>query len=203
MEDFYNNPLKGGGVSLETCICMLITKDTLELKQLFQQGCIFAYPTEAVYGLGCDPDNEDAVLKLLKIKNRPVNKGLILVASDFSQVEKYLKPLNSKQKKQSEPSATTYVYPALDSAPKWLTGNFNSLAIRISKHPLTHELCKTLGSAIVSTSANLSGQEPAINTTEVENLFNGLIDAILDGNTGNSLKPSTIRDSISGEIIRP
>ncbi|MCF6190425.1 MAG: Sua5/YciO/YrdC/YwlC family protein [Cocleimonas sp.] len=181
---------------------MLITKTTDDLKRLFQKGGVFAYPTEAVYGLGCDPDNKKATLRLLVLKQRPISKGLILVASDFSQVKKYLKPLSDEQLALTQPSATTYIYPALDSAPKWLTGDFDSLAIRISQHPTVRELCETLDSALVSTSANLSGQMPAKTASEVAKQFDDKIDAILDGNTGNLLTPTVIRDSISGEIIR-
>ena len=187
---------------------MFITTHTKELLPHFQQGAVFAYPTEAVYGLGCDPDNESAVMQLLAIKQRPVNKGLILIASDFSQVEKYLKPLNDAQQKLTHPSETTYIYPALDSAPKWLTGDFDSLAVRVSKLDIIQELCSSLNSALVSTSANLTGQEPARSFEEALAYFqhptdkNTAIDAILNAETGDLLNPTEIRDSISGQIIR-
>ncbi len=181
---------------------MLITDKPDDLTTLFSQGAVFAYPTEAVFGLGCDPDNENAVRRLLTIKKRPVSKGLILIASDFSQVSKYLKPLTNDQNALTLPSATTYVFPALESTPVWLTGNFNSLAVRITRHPLARELCDTLGSAIVSTSANISGQDPARSVDEVVKQLGDKIDLIVDGKLGESQKPSVIRDSISGEIIR-
>ena len=181
---------------------MVITKDIDKIVESLQQGGIIAYPTEAVYGLGCDPDNESAVLRLLEIKQRPVNKGLILVAADFSQVEKYLKPLTEQQQKFTQPSETTYIYPALESAPRWLTGDFNSLAVRISKHPLVREICLQFNSALVSTSANLSGDEPAKNAQQVSLTLGDSIDAILDGEIGDLVKPTEIRDSISGQIIR-
>ena len=181
---------------------MLITQQTSDVLETFQSRGIFAYPTEAVYGLGCDPDSEEAVQKILLLKKRPIKKGLILIASNFSQVEKYLKPLNKSQQAFTVPSETTYIFPALESTPKWLTGDFNSLAIRISKHPIVRELCETLDSAVVSTSANLSGQTPAKTAIEVSDQFGDQIDAILDGNTGDLLTPTVIRDSISGEIIR-
>ncbi|MEB8432569.1 Sua5/YciO/YrdC/YwlC family protein [Cocleimonas sp. KMM 6892] len=181
---------------------MLITKKPQELINILRNGGVFAYPTEAVYGLGCNPDNEQAVNKILELKQRSVDKGLILIASDFSQVEKYLKPLNPDQLAFIRPSQTTYIYPASDTAPKWLTGNFNSLAVRISKLAIIQELCSTLDSALVSTSANLSGQEPARSCAEVDSVFHNKIDAILDGETGDLLTPTEIRDSITGEIIR-
>ncbi|MEH6456901.1 MAG: Sua5/YciO/YrdC/YwlC family protein [Cocleimonas sp.] len=181
---------------------MLITKNLKDIKCHFIEGAVFAYPTEAVYGLGCDPSNEAAVTRLLEIKQRPVNKGLILIASDFSQVEIYLKPLTENQLAFTQPSETTYIYQAKESAPKWLTGDFNSLAVRITKHPLVRQLCKELNSALVSTSANLTGEEPAKTADEVAIALDGLIDVILDGETGELDKPTQIRDSISGQIIR-
>ena len=181
---------------------MVITKDIGKIVERLQQGGIIAYPTEAIYGLGCDPDNESAVRRLLEIKQRPVNKGLILIAANFSQVEKYLKPLTEQQQKLTQPSETTYIYPALETAPRWLTGNFNSLAVRISKHPLVREICLQFNSALVSTSANLSGDEPAKNARQVSLTLGDNIDAILDGETGDLDKPTEIRDSISGQIIR-
>ena len=181
---------------------MIISKDPQDLINTFQTGGVIAYPTEAIYGFGCDPDNEQAVLKLLDIKKRPANKGLILVAARFDQVEKYLKPLSSEQYDFTLPSETTYIFPALESAPKWLTGDFDSLAIRISKHPLVNALCTEFDSAVVSTSANLSGEEPAETSKEIENKFNHTVDAVLDGKVGSALKPSTIFDTVSGKVIR-
>jgi len=139
---------------------------------------------------------------LLEIKQRPIKKGLILIASDFSQVESYLKPLKKKQFSCSQPSETTFVYPAKESAPKWLTGEFDSLAIRVTTHPLVRDLCENLNSALISTSANLTGEEPARTATEVSVALNGLIKIILDGQVGELDKPTQIRDSISGQIIR-
>lgn len=181
---------------------MLITQNPDDIQSHFKRGAVFAYPTEAVYGLGCDPENESAVKQLLDIKQRPVNKGLILIASDFSQVESYLQALNIDQLAYTKASETTYIYPAKASAPKWLTGDFDSLAVRITKHPLVRELCKKLDSALVSTSANLTGEEPARTALEVAEALDGLIEVILDGKTGELDKPTQIRDSISGQIIR-
>lgn len=181
---------------------MIISKDPQDLINTFQAGGVIAYPTEAIYGFGCNPDNEQAVLKLLDIKKRSVNKGLILVAAHFDQIEKYLKPLSSEQYDFTLPNEITYIFPALESSPKWLTGDFDSLAIRISKHPLVNALCSTLDSALVSTSANLSGEEPAETCEQVESRFKHTVDAILDGEVGNSLKPSAIFDIVSGKFIR-
>jgi L-threonylcarbamoyladenylate synthase len=181
---------------------MQYTQNPLDIIEHFRSGKVFAYPTEAMFGLGCDPDNQEAVNKLLLLKNRSVKKGLILIASDFLQVQKYLKPLSEKQRQYTQASTTTYIYPALDSAPDWLTGDYNSLAVRITTHPVVRELCITLDSAIISTSANISGKEPARTVEEISMQFDHKISMILEGELGKSQKPSTIRDSISGKIIR-
>jgi len=173
-----------------------------DLIKPFKHGEIFAYPTEAVYGLGCDPDNEQAVMRLLAVKQRPINKGLILIVSDFSQVKKYLQPLLPVQLPYTLPSDTTYIFPALDSAPAWLTGDFKSLAIRVTKHPIARELCQALQSAIISTSANLSGQAPAETVEQLTAQLGNKIDCRLVGALGESQKPSVIRDSLTGKVIR-
>lgn len=181
---------------------MLITKRIEDITTVFKQGGVFAYPTESVFGLGCDPENEVAISKLLAIKERPVHKGLILIASDFSQVEKYLQPILPSQIQFTTASETTYIFPALASTSTYLTGDFSSLAIRVTTHPLVRSLCTVLDSAIVSTSANTSGQPPAKSVEAVSDQLSKKIDALLDGELGKLSKPTQIRDSISGEIIR-
>ncbi len=186
---------------------MLLTSSTEEIIPVFQQGGLFAYPTEAVYGIGCDPENEAAVTRLLALKQRPLNKGLILVAADISQVTNYLKLQPGTRRLLLAPSDTTYVFPASKQTPVWLTGDFDTLAVRISKHPLVHELCLVLESAIVSTSANMTGQPPAMDFDAVQQLARQLpetdtFDAILKGETMGQQKPSRIVDAISGTILR-
>lgn len=181
---------------------MLLTILPNKLIQPLQQGGVIAYPTEAVFGLGCDPLNETAVMRLLSLKQRPIDKGLILIAADFSQVVDFLLPLSSQQKKYTQASETTWIFPAKHSAPDWITGRFDSIAVRITQHPPIKQLCQLMDSALVSTSANLSGQAPAKSAKEVLLQFNDRLDAVLDQEVGRLLKPTEIRDSFSGEVIR-
>ena len=181
---------------------MLLTSNPKKLIAPLQQGGVIAYPTEAVFGLGCDPLNETAVMRLLSLKQRSIDKGLILIASDFSQVADFLLPLNDQQQKHTQPSATTWIFPAKSNAPNWITGRFDSIAVRITKHSPVQQLCELFGSALVSTSANLSGRPPAKNSNEVIKQFDQLLDAVLDREVGALLKPTEIRDSISGKTIR-
>ena len=170
-----------------------------------KKGCIVAYPTEAVFGLGCDPANPRAVAKLLALKNRPWQQGLILLAASLQQIEPWLQPLNDthlRRLSKSWPGPTTWLLPAADACPNWLTGTNDTLAVRISAHPLVRSLCDILNAPVVSTSANRSGQQPARSVLDIRLRFGTRIDFVLPGTTGNQLRPSCIRDLASGEIIR-
>jgi L-threonylcarbamoyladenylate synthase len=170
------------------------------------QGKLIAYPTEAVWGIGCDPFNESAVLRLLAIKQRPVEKGLILVAADLSQIAELVSGLPSALKEQlnsSWPGPTTWLIPdERNLYPAWIKGEHASIAIRVSAHPLVKSLCEGFGKPIVSTSANTSGQPEIRTQSIVEKQFTGSIDYILPGKLGEQSSPSQIRDLISGEILR-
>ena len=160
-----------------------------------RNGGIIAYPTETVYGLGCDPYNPDAVLRLLALKQRDWKKGLILVASDVSQIQSLIQVDDLSQLKQTisrESEPTSWVLPASRHLPLWIRGEHDSVAIRISKHPCIVDLCDTLGQAIVSTSANPSTRKPAINALQIKRYFNDQLDAILHSASPCNKKPSQI-----------
>lgn len=175
--------------------------------EALQQGGVIAYPTEAVYGLGCDPDNKAAVMALLAIKQRPVEKGLILVAANYSQLLPYVDdkaiPLEKRyQIFSSWPGHISWVMPASKTAPKWLTGQFDSIAVRVSAHPVVQQLCHAYGKPLVSTSANLSGQPAIIDKAELEQSLGDKLSAIMPGALGGATQPSQIRDALSGNIVR-
>jgi L-threonylcarbamoyladenylate synthase len=170
-----------------------------------KDGGIIAYPTEAVFGLGCDPSDPLAVARLLAIKHRPVSKGLILIAGDRAQLDPWLQPLPTELEQRlrhSWPGPITWLIPAADDCPGWLTGQHSTLAVRVSAHPLVRALCKRLDGALVSTSANISDQPPARSVLEVQLRFATDIDYILNGPLGGLQQPTTIRDLVSGRIIR-
>jgi len=174
--------------------------------KLIQKGGVIAYPTEAVYGLGCHPLDEMAVNRLLQIKQRDPGKGLILIADDIKKLEPFLKPLSKSDRNklnQSWPGAVTWLIPAQDWVPNWLTGWHSTLAVRVTAQPIAAALCKSAGMPIVSTSANLAGKHPARNSLQVRLQFGEQLDAILSGNTDTKAKPSLIRDLQTGHVIRP
>ncbi len=175
---------------------------------VLQHGGIIAYPTEAVYGLGCDPKNLSALKKLLVIKQREKEKGLILVAANFEQLKPYLLPLekNIEEKLlkswQDSHRPTTWIVPVKKEVSDYLKGRFDTLAVRVSKHPIVKELCEKFNGAIVSTSANISGQESVRTVEQVKQIFENKIDFILDGETDLNAQPSEIRDALTNKIIR-
>lgn len=167
---------------------------------------VIAYPTEAVFGLGCDPDSEEAVSILLSLKRRSWEKGLILIASDYKQLIPYINhsALNKAQRTamfSTWPGPITWVIPSCPETPRFLTGCFNSLAVRISAHPVVQKLCRQYGKPLVSTSANYSKQEPCRNVNEVKKQF-GAAFPVLEGKVSSYCNPSEIRDALSGEQIR-
>ncbi|AFJ03230.1 Sua5/YciO/YrdC family protein [Methylophaga frappieri] len=169
-----------------------------------QAGGVIAYPTEAVYGLGCDPDDEIALLELLQIKQRPFDKGLILISADFNQLQDYILPLPAAMLQQvmsSWPGPNTWLVPARPDINPLLSGGRDTLAVRVTDHPLAASLCRAFGKPLVSTSANLTGREPVKTGYQVRWQLPKL-DYILAGPCGGQLRPSTIRDAKTGAVLR-
>ncbi|WP_421165000.1 Sua5/YciO/YrdC/YwlC family protein [Aeromonas dhakensis] len=173
-----------------------------------QHDGVIAYATEAVFGLGCDPDSEAAVQRLLAIKQRPVEKGLILIAAELAQLQDYidLDQLTSEQLARVEaswPGPFTWIMPARPDTPAWLTGQFDTLAVRVTAHSQVQALCRAFGKPLVSTSANLTGEEPARRLADIGELLASQLAYILPGEVGGQANPSEIKDARTGAVIRP
>jgi len=170
-----------------------------------RQGQVIAYPTEAVYGFGCDPFRADAVTRLLEIKRRNVDKGLILVAASWKQVESLAQPIPPRALAQvlaTWPGPFTWVFPATEAAPDWISGRHETIALRVSAHPVVCELCQAFGGPIVSTSANRESEPPLRDFRTVQMMFGKQIDYILPGKVSGQNNPTTIRDAVSGIVLR-
>ena len=168
-------------------------------------GGVIAYPTEAVWGLGCDPLDVEAVARILAIKERPASMGLILIAADMTQLEPWIEPVSQQIQARiaaTWPGPVTWVLPARAWVPAWVHGGRGSLAVRVTAHAQCAALCRATGFPIVSTSANRSGRPPARTGIQVRRWFGSELDLILDGATGGRERPSEIRDAISGLPIR-
>ena len=171
------------------------------------RGGVIAYPTEGVWGLGCDPRDEAATLRLLALKQRDVEKGLILIAADEAQLAPYIDmaALDDAQRtavRASWPGAHTWIVPASPAAPRWITGAHAGIAVRVSAHPLVVALCKAFAGALVSTSANRAGAPAAQRVEQLDPHIVAGVDALLAGETGGLARPSEIRDARSGSVLR-
>ncbi|MDP2827163.1 MAG: Sua5/YciO/YrdC/YwlC family protein [Sulfuricellaceae bacterium] len=175
-----------------------------KLRRHLKQGGVIAYPTESCYGLGCDPRNRRAVMRLLSIKGRPQSKGLILIGATFSQLKSYASPLNGEQWRQISPTwpgPVTWLLPAARSTPSWLSGHHASIAVRVTAHPLASRLCKSVNTALVSTSANRAGLKPARTYADCVKTFGNSV-LVVPGMTGKRRHPSTIMELTTGRKIR-
>jgi L-threonylcarbamoyladenylate synthase len=172
---------------------------------VIRAGGVIAYPTEAVWGLGCDPLEVEAVARILAIKERPVSMGLILIAAEMAQLRPWIEPVPPDAETRiaaTWPGPVTWVFPAQPWVPHWVHGGRGSLAVRVTAHAQSAALCRAAGHAIVSTSANRSGRAPARTGVQVRHWFRGELDLIVGGATGGRDRPSEIRDALSGRPIR-
>jgi L-threonylcarbamoyladenylate synthase len=170
--------------------------------RVLKQGGIVAYATEYCFGLGCDPFNRDAVLRLLRIKRRPVKKGLIVLAADTGQLTPYIEAIPAPVL-ASWPGPHTWLLLPRPGVPGWITGRHAKIAVRVTAHAQAAALCHAAGMAIVSTSANRAGEVPARTDRAVARRFGKQVDFILPGNVGKAPAPTPIRDAVTAELIRP
>ena len=169
-----------------------------------RQGGVVAYPTESVYGLGCDPLNPEALGVLYDIKQRPRDKGVIIIADSVHPLNSLVRLPAGKLGKalmDSWPGPTTWVLPAGNSAPTWLQIG-GKIAVRVTDHPVAAALARACGGIVVSTSANRAGHPPARSALKTRMLFGSLLDYVVPGPTGRRARPSGIRDGATGEWLR-
>lgn len=179
--------------------------DYIFVTKILKQGGIIAYPTEAVFGLGCNPFNQTAVNKLLQLKQRDVAKGLILIASSWEQVKSLVTEIPEKNLTAvlaSWPGPHTWLFPANEKVPYWIKGEHSSVALRITAHPIAKAICAAFGGPVVSTSANVANLQPAKTAEEVLTQFPQGIDYIVPGDVGSLLNPTPIRDALTSKILR-
>lgn len=174
---------------------------------LLRAGGVLAYPTEAVYGLGCDPHDRAAFERLFALKQRPPTQGVLLIASDLAQVERYIDlaavPAEvMAQVQASWPGPHTWIFPRSAAVPEWVAGAHAGIALRVTAHAPAAALCRAFGGALVSTSANPHGQPSARAAATVDAYFGAALDGLLDAPLGDQQRPTVIRDALSGAIIR-
>lgn len=170
-----------------------------------RRGGLVAYPTEGVFGLGCDPRDAEALARLVALKGRPAAAGLILIAAEFSQLAPWLAPLDPALEARAAatwPGPVTWIWPATKAIDPQLSGGRATLAVRVTAHPTANALCHAFGGALVSTSANRHGEPPARSAAEVQRGFGAALDAIIDAPCGGLPGPTEIRDALTGAVLR-
>ena len=171
--------------------------------QLLHAGSVIAYPTEAVWGLGCDPHNENAINQLLELKGRPANKGLILIASSVNQIANILDQLSARDRKKviaTWPGPVTWVLPHFGTVSPLVSGGRDTVAVRVTAHPLASALSESFGGALISTSANPTGFAPAKTRLRIAQYFGAEL-PVVNGELGGLDKPTMIR-TLDGKLLR-
>ncbi|MBC7192685.1 L-threonylcarbamoyladenylate synthase [Marinobacter sp.] len=178
----------------------------LMARRVLAAGGVIAYPTEGVWGLGCDPWDRQAVERILHLKQRPEAKGMILVASSVDQVAFLLERIPASLRDQALrhwPGPVTCLIPDPDGqVPEWVRGKHNTIAVRVSDHPVVRSLCEAAGYPLVSTSCNPAGRPPARTSWQVRRYFNDRLDWLVPGALGGNRQPSRILDISSGTWLR-
>ncbi len=183
-----------------------MNEDTLRKAiSALRAGGVISYPTEAVFGLGCDPRNDAALARIIDIKGRAAHKGFILIAGSLEQLLPFLAPVQPEWQTQFDavwPGPVTMVVPCAPGNSDLLSGGRETLAVRVSAHPVVQTLCAQFGGPIVSTSANRSGEEPCRDTASATQLFGTEVDATVDGKVGTLSAPTRIIDVCTGQRLR-
>lgn len=171
--------------------------------EYLKQGEIIAYPTEAVYGLGCDAFNKKAVEKLKQLKKRDLKKGFILLISKFEQLKPLIQDVDDElleKVRASWPGHTTWIFPKSHTVPQWISLDGKTIAVRLSAHPVCQKLSESM--VIVSTSANISGAPAIRNIEEFSDWHDLDIQGVVEGELGGAARPSEIYDVITNQQLR-
>ena len=206
----------------------LITDSTVQAAHWLKEGQLLVYPTESVWGIGCDAYDKEAVQRILEIKQRPQAKGMIVITDSVERLASLLSSLTDEQRAPILKSwqadsghnndddlhykqAHTWLLPIpqtlATTIPPWITGQHQTVAVRVIAHPVIRQLCEQLVSAnnpfglLVSTSCNPSGQLPAVTFNDAYAYFGEQVSYLKAETLGYTL-PSQIRDATTGLIIR-
>ena len=175
---------------------------TAQLRVILEAGGVIAYPTEGVWGLGCLPGHEAAVMRLLELKSRSVDKGLILLGTDVAQFDALAPGLVDGIPEPDE-APVTWLVPHADRVPYWIHGGQIRVAVRLTRPPVVAQICSSVGLPVVSTSANPASAPPALTEAVVRDYFADKLDAIVAGSLGGASGPSKIVDLATGDVVRP
>lgn len=172
--------------------------------RILLNGGVIAYPTEGVYGIGCLPGNTEAVERILDIKGRKANAGLILIAADLGLLSGWIAPSGAEVERLLQPvdRPTTWIVTAHPGVSPLLSGGRTTLAVRVTRHPLAAAMSRATCGPLVSTSANRSGKKPAMSGLDARLRLGAELDAVVCGALGGAAGPSEIRVAADNRVIR-
>ena len=172
--------------------------------RVLRAGGVIAYPNESVFGLGCLPDSEQAVERVLRLKGRNRSLGLILIAAEWEQFDGWAADLDlaCDPRELRRSRGVTWVVAAARRAPEWITGGRPTIAVRRSLHPQAAALSLAVESPLVSTSCNPHGLPPARTSEKAGEYFAGEVDWVMPGECGPLKGPTEIRDAATGAVLR-
>ena len=184
-------------------------RDLLKVVDILRDGGVIIYPTDTVYGMGCDINNKKAVERIAKIKGlKPEKANLSIICYDLSHITDFAKHVDNrtfKMMKKGLPGPFTFILEASSSIPKIFTAKKKTIGIRIPEHSIPRELVRLLGNPIVTTSIRDEDDiiEYSTDPELIYEKFEGLVDCVIDGGYGNQVA-STIVDCSFGEaeVIR-
>ena len=176
------------------------------LSKAVEKAAVIAYPTDTIWGFGCHPLCASAAIRIMNIKQRGLEKGLILLSPELDYCKPYISDDLSSQQiellQESSSHPVTWLVPASPSCPVWLTGQHATIAIRLTSHPFIVSLCSAMQAPIVSTSANRHGKPSVRNAQQARRQFANELDHIITGfNTGTG-SASEIKSLRSGLVFR-
>lgn len=179
----------------------MLDRHVSQAHTILRHGGVIAYSTETVLGLGCNPYNQEAVNRILWLKNRAVESGLIVLVNNIEILQKYSQALTQENiTTLTATENTSWLLPASNTVPNWITGAHSKVAVRITDHPLAGPLSSAT-EGIVSTSANISSYKTLTSQSEIRDWFGPHVDYILTNRSGSG-EPSNICDLLTGEKLR-
>jgi L-threonylcarbamoyladenylate synthase len=166
--------------------------------QIVRKGGLVVYPTETVYGLGCDPFNIEAVKRILKVKGNR-SKPLPILAASIVDADKvaFVSPNGKRLAAKFWPGPLTMVFPKKPNFPDDVTFSLDSVGLRIPDNDVALHLIRLCGGLLIGSSANRTGEEPPRAVQEMSGELKEMVDVVLDGGTAAQGMPSTVADLTS------
>lgn len=180
-------------------------REVLKIVGLLRDGGVIIYPTDTIYGIGCDITKPKAVERIARLKNvKPEKADFSFIFYDLSHISDYCKPFSNtifKLMKKNLPGAFTFILNANNNVPKLFKNSKKSIGIRVPDNNIIREIVKELGHPILSTSVHHDDEilEYITDPELIEEKFGGMVDLVIDGGFGGNI-PSTVINCTGEEI---